>query len=120
MAHEIPVLRHSLDAAATVADQFVGVIVDASGLAALPAANGPIIGVTQEKMEAGRAVGIETHGITKMLAVSAVTAGDAIAVDAAGKAKTAAAGNVIVGRCLVGAGAGGLATVLLLGGAAVA
>lgn len=91
--------------------------VNSSGQAVLvSAANARCIGVLQnDPAAAGQEAEVAIAGVVKILVgASAVTAGDEVEADATGTILTAAgAGSNIIGKCLVGAAAGGLAEVLL-------
>lgn len=99
------------------AHQWKFVTVNSSGEAVLQTTvNGRVVGVLQNDPAAqGREAEVAVAGVVKVLVgASAVAAGDEIETTAAGLALTAAgAGSNIVGICLVGAAAGGLAEVLL-------
>lgn len=56
---------------------------------------------------AGHAAVVAIGGVTQVKAGGSVTAGDAVASDASGKAVTAASGDVILGTALETAGADG-------------
>ena len=84
----------SADLSASV---WCGVTVDANGRLALPAANGQIIGVLQNKPTALKKIGkvrIPGMGSCVAKAGGTVTAGDALKVDATGAFITASAGDV--------------------------
>ena len=90
--------------------------VNSSGQAVVvSAANARAIGVLQnDPAAAGREAEIAIAGVVKILVGAvAVAAGDEVEADASGSILTAAgAGSNIIGKCLVGAAAGGLAEVL--------
>lgn len=93
------------------AEKTVGVC-DAAGEAAL--------GVNQGNTDAaGNAVQVGFHGISKVEASAAISAGDLIATTAAGLAATATTGQTVLGVALMDAGAAGeLVPVLLYQGGA--
>jgi hypothetical protein len=99
------------------ADQWKFVTVNSSGQAVLQTTvNGRVVGVLQnDPAAAGREAEVAIAGVVKALVGgTAVAAGDEVEVTAAGLALTAAgAGSNIIGICLVGAAAGGLAEILL-------
>lgn len=99
------------------AHQWKFMTVNSSGQAILQTTvNGRVVGVLQnDPAAAGREAEVAISGRVKvMVGGTAVAAGDEVECTAAGLALTAAgAGSNIVGICLVGAAAGGLAEVLL-------
>lgn len=99
------------------AHQWKFMTVNSSGQAALQTTvNGRVVGVLQnDPAAAGREAEVAVAGVVKVLVGgTAVAAGDEVEVTAAGLALTAAGtGSNIVGICLVGAAAGGLAEILL-------
>lgn len=101
-AFSSPGRKLSLEAAADLSSsQFLGAVVNSSGDAAVAGIGVPIIGVIQNKpAAAGRATELMVTGTTKMFSGAAVTAGDDVAVDAAGKAVDAASGNHVLGLAL--------------------
>lgn len=116
MAYEIPGFSFTLVAAADLsASQFCFVNVDATGLAALPGANGRAIGVLQNKPALGRVATVVCSGISKALVgVGDCTAGDDLEVTATGAVKVAAgAGSRIVGVALATGVAGQIIPVLI-------
>ncbi len=98
------------------AGQFLGVIVNTSGLAAVAGAGVVNVGILQNKpAAAGRAAEIMVSGVSKMVAAEAITAGDDIATDAAGKAVDAATADHVLGLALTDAAADGEIFSVLLG-----
>lgn len=99
------------------AHQWKFMTVNSSGQAILQTTvNGRVVGVLQnDPAAAGREAEVAVAGVVKALVGgTAVAAGDEVEVTAAGLALTAAGtGSNIVGICLVGAAAGGLAEILL-------
>ncbi len=114
MAYEIPDLSITLTAAAALT-QFTGVVVDANGQAAVPAAGAAIDGVVQNAPGAGQAAQIMVDGVSKMVAGGAVGAGALVCVDNQGRAVAGATGNAYVGRALAAAAAAGEIIPVLLG-----
>ncbi|MEO1208390.1 MAG: capsid cement protein [Cyanobacteria bacterium J06638_20] len=109
--------------AASGADLAQGRFVDigASGLTT-PTANGDAVGVTAEayddsEVTAGRgspAIPVLVEGIVEVEASAAIAVGADVATGADGRAATAASGNVVLGKCVLAAGAAGeFASVLL-------
>jgi hypothetical protein len=85
----------SLVAAADLrSSQFFAVKVDSNGKAALAGAGEQAIGVVQNDPNTDQAATVRVAGVTKMKAGGSITAGARVAVDAAGKAKTAVLGTV--------------------------
>jgi hypothetical protein len=138
MAYEIRGMDVSLPAAADLsAKQYLAMKVDNTGSIAVAGAGEFTVGVLQDKPSAATRIGqVRVAGITKMVAGGVVTAGDLVAPDAAGKAKTAvkassntsdagAASDPLAGSNVLGvaldaaANAGELITVLLLSAGAV-
>jgi len=87
MSHEENQARFSLPAAADLsAKQYYAVIVDSSGNAAVAGAGERACGVLQNApAAAGRAAAIAYGGVTKVVCGGAVTIGNPVAVDSAGK-----------------------------------
>lgn len=119
VAFSIPGFRYTAEAGADLSgDQFLGMIHAADGQID-PAGNGLAIdGVLQNKPSAvGQAAELVQSGITKVLAgIGGITAGDRVSMEAGGAFVASATGDVVVGRCLVSAGAGEIGSVLLFGG----
>ena len=84
--------------------------------AILPAAAGSaVLGVLTNPAAAGLSVTVQVAGIGKILVgTTAVTHGDKISVDTAGRAVTATRGQFVLGTARVSAAAGTLVSVLLL------
>lgn len=137
MAFELPNFVVNLPAAADLsANQYQFVKINSSGQAALAASAGEaVIGVLQNKPTSGQVAQIMVQGITKVLCGGTVTAGDLVASDASGKAKTAVkatvdstvssatdavVGSAVVGRCITTAANNQIATLLLQAMGAVA
>ena len=80
----------------------LGVVINASGDAALPAAGKPIVGTIIETAPQGETLGVCCEqGVKSAARVSAaVTAGAALSVGADGRFATAATGSAIVGYAL--------------------
>ena len=118
MATQQNIVSITLPAAGDLsADQWKFVTVNSSGQAALQTTvNGRVVGVLQnDPAAAGREAEVAVAGVVKVLVgATLIAAGDEVECTAAGLALTAAgAGSNIVGICLVGAAAGGLAEILL-------
>lgn len=90
------------------ASQYFFVAVAADGQVD-PAGDGAYAeGVLQnDPSAAGRAASVQISGISKVVAGGAVSVGDAVASTAAGKATTAATGDIILGTALEAATADG-------------
>jgi predicted RecA/RadA family phage recombinase len=71
---------------------------------AIPAAGGPMMGVTISDASAGNRVPVEMLGISEIAVGAAVAAGAALELDATGRAVTLAAGTKI-GRAMASASA---------------
>jgi hypothetical protein len=103
MAYEQTLRTVGVPASADLSSsQFCFVVVNSSGQLAAPTAGGDADGVLQDKPNAQGQIGeVGILGISKALVgTGGVTAGDLLAVDAAGKVVTAATGNKIVGKAL--------------------
>lgn len=88
-----------------------------SGNADVAGAGAKCIGVLQNEPSTGQAASVRVMGITKAISGAAVTVGDAVASDAAGKVVTQATTAVTVGVALEAAGgADEIISVLLLPG----
>lgn len=99
----------SLEAGADLsAKQYFFVAVAADGQVD-PAGNGANAdGVLQNDPDAaGKMADVAIAGISKVVAGAAITRGDKVASDAAGKAKTAVSTNRVLGLALAAAGADG-------------
>ena len=119
MAYEIPGFSFTLPAAADLsATQFRFVNVDGSGKAAVPAAGGRVCGVRNNKPKANEAATIVNSGISIVEAGGAITVGDDVATDNAGRAVAAAGATTIVAGIALetASGAGIKIAVLLAGG----
>jgi Uncharacterized conserved protein (DUF2190) len=77
---------------------------------------GPCIGVLQNKPTAGLEAEVNTAGVSKVVAGAAVTMGDLIMSDGAGKAITYVAGgsNACLGQALEAAGGAGTIIAVVL------
>lgn len=117
MAFEIPGFSYAREASTDLsASQFCAVVIDSNGRAALPSANGTIVGVLQNKPASlGAEAAIMSDGVTKMVCSAAIAVGAQVKVDAAGKATpTPATGNYVIGIALTAtAAANELLSVLL-------
>ena len=88
--------------------------VNASGKVAATGAGAEADGVLQDNPAAAdRPASVAVSGVTKIEASGTLTAGDDVASGANGLAVTAGTGDVVNGRCLVGAADGKIAAVLL-------
>lgn len=98
------------------AGQFRFVVVAADGQVDLvSSAGGDADGVLQnDPSAAGRAAEVAYAGRVKVVAGGTVAAGDKVQSDASGEAITAAMGDHVLGKCLVGGDAGELIEVLLI------
>jgi hypothetical protein len=95
MSHQSNGTDISLVAAADLsASQYFAVKVDSNGKAALAGAGEQAIGVVQNDPTAAQTATVRIGGVTKMKAGATIAAGARVAVDAAGKAKTAVASSV--------------------------
>lgn len=94
MAFENALREISLIAAADLsAKQFYAVVVDANGLAALQtSAGGRADGILQNKPLSGNVAEVAIDGVAKVACGAAVTAGDALGIDATGRAITYSSG----------------------------
>ena len=106
----------SLEAAADLsASQFLFVVCDSAGKAALAGAEGNAIGVLQNKPVAGQPAEVAYAGVAKVIAGAAVAAGARVESDAAGKAVTVAGANsVVLGFALTASSATGQLIEILL------
>jgi hypothetical protein len=103
MAYEQTLRTVGVPASADLsASQFCFVVVNSNGQLAAPSAGGDADGILQDKPNAQGQIGeVGILGISKaVVGTGGVTAGDLLAVTAAGKVVTAAATNKIVGRAL--------------------
>lgn len=94
MAYETPVLDMTFPASADLSTkQFLATDLDANGRVIIVAAAGSrVLGVLQDKPTAiDQGCQIRLAGITKMISGGAITVGDLVASDNAGKGKTASA-----------------------------
>lgn len=102
---------------------FTGVVVNASGQAAVPAAGALVVGVVQNGGTAGVVSGaaatIRYDGETKMIAGGTIAAGAQVTVNATGQAVAATTGNYVLGIALASAVANDVFAVLLLAGGKV-
>ena len=102
-AFEIPGMRFSLTAGAAIErHRFVSADANSNGITAT--ASTPVIGVSTNKVDVNQVLEI-ADGIVIVEAGGAVTAGTAVASDAAGKAITAT--DKSIGIALTGASAAG-------------
>lgn len=90
--------------------------IDTSGRAVLVAGAGAEgVGVLQnDPAAAGRAGEVAIYGKTKVIAGGTVAAGDWVQSDANAAATTAASGDYVFGKCVLGADSGELIEVLLV------
>lgn len=115
MAYEIQGFSYTLEASADLsASQYLAVVVDANGQAAISGAAIQIDGVLQNKPEfLGDTATIMQKGITKgVVGTAGVTAGDEVEIEAGGDFITLAAG-VSVGKALVTGVADDIVPILL-------
>ncbi len=90
MAWEIPVHDISLPAGADLSgNQYYIVGINASGQAVLAGAGAMAVGVVQNKPKLGESAQVRILGESKVVAGAAITRGQLVAADAAGKAKVA-------------------------------
>jgi hypothetical protein len=111
----VPSLTASGDLSAS---QHLAVYIDGSGEVAVQTTPGdPVDGVLQDKPTAqGRSASVATAGVSKCVSGGAVTAGQLLAADSAGKVTLAGSGDYAFGRALeTVAGADQLVSVLLQG-----
>lgn len=109
MATENNLTSISLPAAADLsAAQYKIVQVNSSGQAALANATSMTVGVLQNKPSAaGRVATVAIHGVSKVVAGGAITAGARVTSDANGNAVAATtAGDAVIGVALTGAASG--------------
>lgn len=103
-----------ITAADLSAKQYYCVKVDAAGKAALCGAGEPGVGILQDPMAAGYAARVMALGISYAIYGGAVTAGDKVASDAAGKLVTAVAGDYVIGIAMETGVANEIRPVLLI------
>jgi hypothetical protein len=117
MAYEIPLGKHSLEAGADLSAKQYFFMAIASDRQVDPAGAGlATVGVLQNKPSAaGQAAELQTLLISKVVAGEAIAIGASVASDAAGKARTAIAGDVIQGIAMTVAAADGEVLSVLLG-----
>lgn len=116
MARQEAKLCVSIPASADLsAAQFRFVLTNSSGqIAVVASAGGDADGVLDDKpAAAGRPGSVQIFGIAKVVLGGTVTAGDKVQSDAAGAAITAASGDHVLGRALVGGASGALGEILL-------
>ncbi len=116
MANEETLRSISREASADLsAKQYHFMTINASGLLAAAGAGVSIDGILQDKPDAANRAGqLGVRGRSKIVVGAAVTAGDDLTPDAAGKAVTAATGDVIAGTALEdGAASGNIVSILL-------
>jgi hypothetical protein len=115
MAFEIPGFSFSLEAAAdlSVTGQFLALVADGSGNAALAGAAATIIGVLQNDPVLGQAAAIMNKGVTKMEAGAAIAAGAGIETNASAQAITLVVGDRVGTALQAASGAGEIISVLL-------
>jgi hypothetical protein len=97
--------------------QFFFMIINSSGRLAIPAGAGdPVDGVLQDKPDAAGVAGaLAFDGVSKVEAGAAVSVGDLVQSDAAGKAIPALSGTHAAGKAITAAAADGeVISVLLL------
>jgi len=102
MTYEIPGQQVTIDSSADLSlDQFLGIALDSSGNAVLPAAGTRIVGVLQNKpAAAGRACTVMLNGITKARAGEAIPAGSLVSVDVDGRFLVQDSTELVVGMAL--------------------
>lgn len=112
-AHQSVTLEAGSDLSA---GQFRFVLVASDGQVDLVAsAGGDADGVLLNKPDAaGRAAEVAVSGIVKVVSGAAVTRGDKVQSDAAGRALTAASGDHVLGKALTSSGAAGQLIEVLL------
>ncbi len=116
MAYEQGLRNIGVPASADLsASQFCFMTINSSGQLALPTAGGDADGILQDKPNAAAVQGeLAIGGVSKaVVGTGGVTAGDLVAVDAAGKVVTAVTGNKIVGRALSTGAASAIIPVLI-------
>ena len=117
MAFEEQLKSISREASADLsAKQYHFMVVNSSGLLAAAGAGVAIDGVLQDKPDAANIAGtLGISGVTKVVAAEAITAGDDIAPDAAGKGVVASTtGDVVAGKALEDASGTGFIFAMLL------
>lgn len=109
MANEEGLRSISREASADLsAKQFHFISIDASGQMAATGDGAATDGILQDDPSAaGRIGALGVRGVSKLVVGAAVTAGDDIASNAAGRGVTATTGDVIAGTALEDAGADG-------------
>ena len=100
------------------ASQFCAVKCDTNGQAALPSANGAILGVLTNNPNAqGKACEIQTRGVAKMKLGGTVSKGDTVKVDSSGRAVTASGSDISsgfgVGVAITGGSSGEMGSIAL-------
>jgi hypothetical protein len=119
MAYEIPLQKLSFEAGEDLSsNQFQFVTMESDGKVDLADAETDIVlGVLQNKPEAGQSATVMISGVTKVEADETLAAGDLVHASADGQAAVFAAGTdttkYSAGLVLEGAAAGELATILL-------
>jgi len=117
MAREESLISVSLEAGADLsAGQYKFVLVAADGqVDIVGSAGGDADGILQnDPAAAGRAATIGVLGISKVLLGGTVAAGAKVQSDGSGRAITAATGDHVLGKCLVGGAVGEIGEVLLV------
>lgn len=119
-AYENPLLIKSFPANGDLSSsQYKVVELGSSGVSATNATTDVPVGVLQNKPTTGLAADVMMLGISRCIAVAAITKGVKVSCTAAGKVQTAATGQHIVGIALEAASADGdiIPVLLTLGGA---
>ncbi len=101
MGYEVPIFNMTLEAAADLsAKQYLAIKVDANGKAAVAGDGENAIGILQNVPKAGQAATVMSLGISNAIYGDAVTAGNNVAVDAAGKIVPAVGNDAVLGIAL--------------------
>jgi hypothetical protein len=114
MAFENPVLTLSRPAGADLSSSQLLFVKSSSGNAVLAGNNEQALGVLQNDPTATGTASIMVLGVSRVIASAAIAEGAQVGSNAAGKAKTAATGSVILGIALEAAAADGDVIPLLL------
>lgn len=122
MAYGIPVLDISLEAVADLqTNQYLFIVVDGDGLAALAGDGEPAIGVLQNKPgeatdEEGEAASVRVYGVSKVVAGETIAPGEEVASDGNSKAKVAGSGDRVCGVALLGGDVDEIISILIYHG----
>lgn len=115
MAHELPVQNTSLIAGADLsAKQFYAVKINSSGQIVLAGAGENAIGILQDEPASGQVGNVMVLGESMAIYGGTVTAGQNLAVDAAGKLVTAGGSAAVVALAKEGGAAGEVHTVYVV------